>query len=61
MLFRSTKNFDKSVHERPDEIKNSIIYSTKGADGVHSQTIRIILQYHDNIQFLEMNEYTENE
>ena len=35
VLFKSTKKWEQKNDEvRQDEIKNSIIYSTKGSDGV---------------------------
>lgn len=60
VLFKSTNSWDKEWNKlKPDEIKNTIIYSTKGTTGGVNQNIRVLLQYHDEIEYLFMNEAKE--
>ena len=60
VLFQSSNNWDKKIQDlKPDEIKNCIIYSTKGQTGGVNENIRILLQYHDEIEYIFMNDGNE--
>lgn len=60
VLFKSSNQWDKDVLSlQPDEIKNSIIYSTKGSTGGINQNIRVLFQYHDGIEYMFMNDAKE--
>lgn len=56
-LFKTHNSWDKPINSLPiDEIKNCIIYSTKSTSGGQNQNIRVLLQYNNKIEFIQMTD-----